>query len=121
MNYSGQYEFPVKKFFWCTSANYEFAELPELNQQHEPNADKLATPFFGEPEKILEQLEKGTKYNIYIYIYRKRRRGRRSKQRGRRASKERGRPRLHIRRRGNSDSTQEFYRTRQIGFRSECN
>lgn len=29
----GQYEFPMKKFFWCNNANYMFSELPSFNPE----------------------------------------------------------------------------------------
>ena len=32
--YTGMYEFPVKKFFWALSKDFEFSEMPELNDQH---------------------------------------------------------------------------------------
>ena len=64
--YSNQYEFPRKKFYYCSSATFIFTELPELNKQHVAIADGMDIPFSGDAERILKQLEKG---NIYIYIY----------------------------------------------------
>ena len=31
VNDKGEYEFPKKRFFWCSSMNYTFSELPGYN------------------------------------------------------------------------------------------
>lgn len=31
LTYTNQYEFPTKKFFWALSKDFEFQEMPELN------------------------------------------------------------------------------------------
>ena len=56
--YSGMYEFPVKKFYWALSKDFEFSELPELNDQHK-NAVNYANAYFeGNPKKILVKVKK---------------------------------------------------------------
>ena len=32
VTYKGQYEFPVKNFYWCLSNNFAFKELPTLSE-----------------------------------------------------------------------------------------
>jgi hypothetical protein len=52
------YEFPVKKFYWALSKDYEFSELPELNDQHK-NAVNYANAYFeGNPKKVLVKVKK---------------------------------------------------------------
>ena len=34
LNYTNQYEFPHKTFYWCSSGNWVFQELPPLNPRH---------------------------------------------------------------------------------------
>lgn len=34
LTYKGKFEFPTKKFFWCLTGDYEFKEMPELNDAH---------------------------------------------------------------------------------------
>lgn len=56
--YSGMYEFPVKKFFWALSKDFEFTEMPELNDQHK-NAVNYANAYFeGNPKKVLVKVKK---------------------------------------------------------------
>lgn len=56
--YTGMYEFPVKKFFWTTSKDYEFAEMPELNDQHKEFINREASIFEGNPKKKLVTVKK---------------------------------------------------------------
>lgn len=58
IHYQDQYEFPDKKFFWCTSTNFEFQEFPELNKQHRDFIEACADFFAGVPDKILVEVEK---------------------------------------------------------------
>jgi hypothetical protein len=53
INYLGKMEFPEKKFFWCTSDNWIFAQLPNpLNSLREIYT--LTTVFFsGEFDNII--------------------------------------------------------------------
>lgn len=53
LNYKGHYEFPHKRFFWCTSQNWTFSELSAINPNDKEHAEKFNSLFTGEPEKIL--------------------------------------------------------------------
>ena len=55
--YEGKYEFPVKKFFWASSNDFKFEEMPETLEQHTEYINKYNDFFSGEPNKILENLE----------------------------------------------------------------
>ena len=59
MCYKDRYEFPEKKFFWCTSANgFKFTAFQKMEDQHTDCINKLASTLFeGEPMKVLEQRE----------------------------------------------------------------
>ncbi len=57
IKYKGQYEFPIKKFYWANNS-FIFSELPELNLQHIKHADSQTDFFTGEPEKVLVTLQK---------------------------------------------------------------
>ena len=52
LTYNGKYEFPEKRFYYATSADFEFKAFPELNTQHENEYDKLQGFFTGNPDKI---------------------------------------------------------------------
>ena len=58
MDYNGKYEFPEKKFFWCSSGNFSFSEMPQLNEQHAEAVDKMNGGFSGEHDKVLISVEK---------------------------------------------------------------
>ncbi len=49
----GQYEFPFKKFFWALSTDFEFKEMPDLNDQHKTVIDLADNLFEGNPTKKL--------------------------------------------------------------------
>jgi radial spoke head protein 9 len=55
LNFRGEEEFPAKKFFWCSSGNFIFAELPECNsnQDIKSRLEGMSTLFTGEFDKIL--------------------------------------------------------------------
>ena len=52
------YEFPVKKFFWALSKDFEFNELPELNDQHKAAVNNATAYFEGNPKKKLVSVKK---------------------------------------------------------------
>mmetsp|Transcript_3899 Transcript_3899/g.6621 ORF Transcript_3899/g.6621 Transcript_3899/m.6621 type:complete len:307 (-) Transcript_3899:24-944(-) len=58
--YSDRFEFPEKKFYWCSPANdMVFQPFPELNSQHKNELDKFANKLFvGSPADILISVEK---------------------------------------------------------------
>ena len=53
LTYNGMYEFPRKRFYYATSANFEFAAFPELNSQHGDKYNSLTGNFSGNPDLIL--------------------------------------------------------------------
>lgn len=55
--YEGKYEFPEKKFFWASSNDFKFEELPETLEQHNEFINKYNDFFTGDSAKILENLE----------------------------------------------------------------
>jgi radial spoke head protein 9 len=56
--YTGMYEFPVKKFYWALSKDFEFSELPELNDQHKGAVNNANSYFEGNPKKKLVSVKK---------------------------------------------------------------
>ena len=56
--YSGQYEFPMKKFYWALSKDFEFQEMPDLNDQHKVAIDNATAYFEGNPKKRLVSVKK---------------------------------------------------------------
>ena len=55
LTYSGQFEFPVKKFYWCLSTDFTFGEMPDLNDQHRDYIDRDKSFLTGEPFRKLKQ------------------------------------------------------------------
>ena len=53
LNYLGVADFPSKHFFWCSSANWTFALLPEVQPGLPHIFDKIQVFFSGEFDKIL--------------------------------------------------------------------
>lgn len=56
--FTGVYEFPLKKFYWALSADYQFQEMPDLNDQHKEAVDKESSLFEGNPKKKLVSVQK---------------------------------------------------------------
>lgn len=54
LNFKGQYEFPLKKFFW-SSNDFKFSELPPINLQYKDLVNTLRTPFTGKYEEVIEE------------------------------------------------------------------
>ena len=52
--YADRYEFPEKKFYWCSSANnLTFEQFPTLNDQHRAIIDAFSNELFlGIPNHI---------------------------------------------------------------------
>ena len=57
LNYQGHYEFPNKRYFWCTSGNWNFSELPSVNAVDREKVEQFNSSFVGEPEKVLVQAQ----------------------------------------------------------------
>jgi len=58
LTYTSQYEFPVKKFFWALSKDFQFSEMPELNDQHKVAVNNDQSLFEGNPKKKLVTVRK---------------------------------------------------------------
>lgn len=54
LTYTDQYEFMQKKFYWCLSTDYNFLEMPDLNDQHTDFIDHDKSFFTGEPNRKLK-------------------------------------------------------------------
>lgn len=52
LNFKGQYEFPIKKFFW-SSNDFKFAELPAVNPEYKDKVGTFRQPFIGKAEEVL--------------------------------------------------------------------
>lgn len=55
LNYKGHYEFPYKRFFWCTAQTWKFVELSAINPNDQDLVERFNVNFTGEPEKILQE------------------------------------------------------------------
>ena len=53
LKFKAQYEFPSKKFFYCSNKDYIFKELPPLITQFKDLIEEHNQLFSGNPEKIL--------------------------------------------------------------------
>jgi len=62
--YKGFPQFPKKKYFFCSSSNFIFSELPSLYSHQIPNFHKFNTYFIGNPDIILEKYESGNVTNF---------------------------------------------------------
>ena len=62
--YKGFPQFPKKKYFFCSSSNFIFSELPSLNPHQIPDFHKFNTYFIGNPDIILEKYDSGNSSNF---------------------------------------------------------
>ena len=62
--YKGYLNFPKKKYFFCSSSNFIFSELPDIQPHHIDNFYKFNTYFIGNPDIILEKYESEQNQNI---------------------------------------------------------
>jgi hypothetical protein len=56
LTYNGKYEFPYKRFYYASGANFEFVPFPEINSQHGDMYDKLTGGFTGKPDHIYHKV-----------------------------------------------------------------
>ena len=59
IQYSGCYEFPTKKFFYALSSDFEFKEMPTLNDQHKDVINSETSLYMGEPLRKVGQVGEG--------------------------------------------------------------
>ena len=55
--YKGYKNFPKKKYFFCSSNNFMFSELPVIQPHHFDEFYKFNTYFIGNPDIILEKFD----------------------------------------------------------------
>lgn len=55
LNFKGCYEFPIKTFYWCSGADFNFAKFTEVKTEYKNEVDKFRGMFVGQPDKILIQ------------------------------------------------------------------
>ena len=55
--YKGYPYFPKKKYYFCSSSNFIFSELPSIYPHHIPDFHKFNTYFIGNPDIILEKYD----------------------------------------------------------------
>jgi radial spoke head protein 9 len=58
INFVDKYQFPEKKFFWCSSNNFQFAPMNDPEEYHLKECQKFNTYFTGNQETILVTLAK---------------------------------------------------------------
>lgn len=57
LNYSGNYEFPFKAFYWASSNDFKFKQFGDLNDQHKDEYNKIKSLITGIPTKVLKRVE----------------------------------------------------------------
>lgn len=57
VTFSDKYEFPEKRFYWASSADFIFKPFPALNDQHRDKYDSLSGYFSGDAGKIHIKVE----------------------------------------------------------------
>ena len=62
--YKGHLEFPKKKYYFCSSSNFIFSELPDIQPHHIQNFKKFNTYFIGNPDIILEKYDSENNTNL---------------------------------------------------------
>ena len=62
--YKGNPEFPKKKYYFCSSSNFIFSQLPDIQAHHIQNFHKFNTYFIGNPDIILEKYDSENNSNL---------------------------------------------------------
>lgn len=62
--YKGNFNFPKKKYYFCSSSSFIFSELPDIQEHHLPNFYKFNTYFIGNPDIILEKYSSDANTNL---------------------------------------------------------
>jgi len=57
VTYSDKYEFPEKRFYWASSADFKFQAFPSRNDQHDDKFDQISGLFTGDANKVIFQSE----------------------------------------------------------------
>ena len=53
VTYTDKFEFPEKRFYWASSADFRFKPFPERNDQHTSKVDSFRALFLGDPNFVL--------------------------------------------------------------------
>ena len=57
VTYTDKYEFPEKRFYWASSADFKFNKFDKLNDQHFQTFAQVSGMFTGDPKKVLINVE----------------------------------------------------------------
>jgi len=52
VTYTDKFEFPEKRFYWATSADFKFKSFPELNDQNSDKFDTIKGLLIGDPNLV---------------------------------------------------------------------
>lgn len=66
LNLVNETDFCTKKFYWCSSTNFNFASLPCVDKKHIPVLSAVNGLFTGEHDKILKESESKADQEIYL-------------------------------------------------------
>lgn len=58
VTYTDKYEFPEKRFYWASSADFKFKQFPAINDQHLETFDNIQGMFTGEPNHVIFAVKK---------------------------------------------------------------
>jgi radial spoke head protein 9 len=57
VTYTDKYEFPTKRFYWASAADFRFKAFPALNEHHKDQVDKFLAPFTGNHTHVYIRVE----------------------------------------------------------------
>lgn len=57
ITYTNKYEFPEKRFYWASAADFKFKSFQAINDQHYAEFDSIKGMFSGEPSQVLIRVE----------------------------------------------------------------
>jgi len=57
VTFTDKYEFPTKRFYWASSADFRFKAFPALNDQHRERVDEFLGPFTGDHTTVHIRVE----------------------------------------------------------------
>lgn len=66
VNLVNETDFCAKKFYWCSSSNYNFASLPSVDRKQIAVLSSFNGLFTGEHDKILKEAEGKQDQEIYL-------------------------------------------------------
>lgn len=66
LNFNGMTGFCTKSFYWCSSANFNFASLPVVDPKNIATLSSFNGLFTGEHDKILKEAEVSEQQEIFV-------------------------------------------------------